>query len=499
MTDKPFAPPMDAASADPRRWIAFVFLLLASFMNLMDVTIVNVALPSMQKNLGATPTDIEWVVSAYVLAFALGLLPFGRLGDIVGRKRMFLIGVTLFTLGSLLCGIAPSIDLLIGARVLQGLAASAMTPQVLAIAQVTFPPTEKGLMFSLFGLSASLAAVCGPIIGGALIAANIAGLDWRPIFLVNIPLGAIAVTAGALVVRRVPPHPGLRNDYIGIGIFGLAMIALVYPLIEGHEAGWPAWVFVTLGVSVGLMGAFYFWQKRRHAANATQLLPLELLQNRNFLLGMLMTTLFASGVPGSFVVIAIFLQTGFGLSPLQSGLTTVPFSLGVMAASLLAGRLGNRFLSPRVATGSLLLAAGFAYLIYELSQVTDQVNEWALLPPFVIAGIGLGTTFGALFQTILSGVPHKDAGSASGALQAFQQVGGALGVAMIGEVFFTWLENGQAWGATSKSAAFVNAATHALIYDIVVFVVVAGLVTLLKPLPMLVGAQAPAAPVVVEV
>jgi EmrB/QacA subfamily drug resistance transporter len=494
----PFHVPQSKADADPRRWVAFVFLLLASFMNLMDVTIVNVALPSMQENLGASPSQIEWVVAAYVLAFALGLLPFGRLGDIVGRKGMFLIGVGLFTLGSLLCGIAPSIETLIGARVLQGLAASAMTPQVLAIAQVSFPPEEKGLMFSLFGLAASLASVCGPIIGGALIAGDFFGLDWRPIFLVNIPIGVLAVIAGALVVVRVPPHPGLRNDYLGIGIFGLAMVLLVFPLIEGRTYGWPWWVFVMIAASVVLMAAFYFWERHRHAQNATQLLPLELLRNRSFLLGTLITTIFASGIPGFFIVVAIFLQTGFGLTPLESGLTTVPFSLGVMAASLLAGRFGSRFLRRRVATGALLLAVGMAYMRFEIGTVGDSVNSWALLPPLVIAGIGLGTTFGALFQSILAGVPHRDAGSGAGSLQAFQQAGGALGVALVGEIFFTWLENAQTWGATSKSSAFVNAASNAIIYEIVVFLLVAALVPFLKALPKDQGQQQWQRPVPVE-
>lgn len=176
-----FHVPQSKADADPRRWVALAVLLLASFMNLIDVTIVNVALPSLQQNLGADPTQIEWVIAAYVLSFALGLLPFGRLGDIVGRTRMFLIGVAAFTLASAFCGLAPSIEWLIVARVLQGLAGAAMTPQVLAIAQVTFPPEEKGQAFSLFGLSSGLAAVAGPIVGGLLIGANLFDLDWRPI------------------------------------------------------------------------------------------------------------------------------------------------------------------------------------------------------------------------------------------------------------------------------------------------------------------------------
>ena len=191
-----FHVPQSKAEADPKRWIALAVLLLASFMNLIDVTIVNVAIPSMQTNLGADPSQIEWVIAAYVLAFALGLLPFGRLGDIVGRTHMFLIGVAAFTVASAACGLAPSIEWLIAARVLQGLAGAMMTPQVLAIATVTFPPEERGQSFSLFGLSAGLAAVAGPIIGGLLIGANLGGLDWRPIFLVNVPVGILAIVLG---------------------------------------------------------------------------------------------------------------------------------------------------------------------------------------------------------------------------------------------------------------------------------------------------------------
>src|SRR3954454_11164846 len=177
-----FHPPQNKAEADPRRWLALAVLLIASFMNLIDVTIVNVAIPSMQKNLGADPSQIEWVIAAYVLAFALGLLPFGRLGDIVGRTNMFLVGVTAFTLASAACGLAPSIEWLIAFRVLQGLAGAVMTPQVLAIATVTFPPEERGQSFSLFGLSAGLAAVAGPIVGGLLVGAQWGGLYSRPIF-----------------------------------------------------------------------------------------------------------------------------------------------------------------------------------------------------------------------------------------------------------------------------------------------------------------------------
>ena len=197
---------------DPRRWTALIIMLLAMFINIVDMSIVNVALPGLQKGLGASSSQIEWVVAAYVLAFALGLLPFGRLGDIAGRKRIFLLGVAGFTLASVLCGIAPNINLLIIARIIQGIAGSMMIPQILAIAQVTFPPKERGFAFSFFGLTAGLASVAGPLMGGLIISANLWGLDWRPIFLVNLPIGIFALIAAWRVVPETPPHPGLSHD-----------------------------------------------------------------------------------------------------------------------------------------------------------------------------------------------------------------------------------------------------------------------------------------------
>ena len=498
MAEQAQAPAAQAAEAPPypRRWIALAVLLLASFMNLMDVTIVNVALPSMQANLGATSSQIEWVVAAYVLAFALGLLPFGRLGDVVGRRGMFIIGVSLFTLASAICGLAPSIEWLIAARVLQGLAGAAMTPQVLSIAQVIFPLRERGLAFSFFGLASGLAAVAGPIIGGSLIAGDFYGLDWRPIFLVNVPFGIFAAVAAWLLIARIPAHSQLRNDFVGILLFGLAILAIVFPLVEGRSYGWPAWAFGLL--VVGLLGlvVFYLWERRRERRGEAALLPVKLLANRNFAIGIVMATIFFSGVPGFFMIIAIFLQVGFGLTPLESGLTVTPFSVGVLVASFISGRLGGRYLSWRVAIGSLLLAAGMLYTRYIIGTVGTVVDHWALLPPLLISGIGLGIGISGLFQTVLLGVPHRDAGSASGSIQAFQQVGGALGVALVGEIFFTWLEHARDWGATSKSDAFVHAAQAATVYEIFAFLSVAVLVLFLKKVPQpqpARGAGAPAA------
>ncbi|MBN9307820.1 MFS transporter, partial [Devosia sp.] len=358
MSAHQFHVPTSKADADPRRWVALAVLLIASFMNLIDVTIVNVALPSLEKNLGAGPNEIEWVIAAYVLSFALGLLPFGRLGDIVGRTHMFLIGVAAFTAASALCGLAPSIEWLIIARVLQGLAGAAMTPQVLAIAQVTFPPEEKGQAFSLFGLSSGLAAVTGPILGGILIGANLGGLDWRPIFLVNVPVGIVAVVAGWYLIPRTPGHPGLKNDFVGIALFVAAMVALVYPLVEGRAFGWPAWAWGMIAGSFALAALFVLWQRRRAAGDKPQLLNFSLISNPNYLLGLLITTIFASGVPAMFMVLSLMLQSGFGFTPLESGLTNTPFSVGVLTVSLFIGRLGQRWLRTRLGLGAAILVVG---------------------------------------------------------------------------------------------------------------------------------------------
>jgi EmrB/QacA subfamily drug resistance transporter len=361
MTKPPFLIPQTVADADPRRWPAFAVLLIANFMNLIDVTIVNVALPSLQKNLGAASSQIEWVIAAYVLAFALGLLPFGRLGDIVGGRATFLLGVSGFTLASALCGIAPNIELLIAARVLQGLAGSMMTPQVLAIVQVTFPPQEKGQAFSLLGLSAGLAAVAGPLMGGLLIGANLWGLDWRPIFLVNVPFGLLALVAGTMLIARIPGNPTLENDYVGIGIFGLATALAVFPLIEGRSYGWPSWAFIMVAAAVVVVAVFYLWERRQEKTGRSELLPAHLLRNGNFLLGAALATLFFSCIPGFFLVLAIFLQSGFGLTPILSGVTTIPFSLGVLVISALSSRFSSEYLRVRLMLGAVVLAIGMAW------------------------------------------------------------------------------------------------------------------------------------------
>lgn len=460
------------------RWIAMAVLLIAGFMNLIDVTIVNVALPSLQSGLAATSSEIEWVVAAYIMAFAIGLLPCGRLGDMIGRRRMFLLGVAVFTMASTLCGVALGINTLIAARILQGIGGAMMAPQTLAIAQVIFPPKERGTAFALFGITAGLAAVSGPLIGGLLINADIMGLGWRPIFLVNIPVGLFAILAG---LKFIPVMQGNRDvgiDLGGIALATAALVLVVFPLIEGRELGWPAWMFGLLVAAVPVAWMFVRWQHHQAAAGAPQLLPVDLMRNGNFMGGALVASLFFSAVPGFFVVFALFLQTGYGLTPLQSGLTTVPFSAGMFFASMLSGKIAARWQRPRIFVGSVMLCVAMTWLQWLIRATAAEVDTLAFLLPLLIAGLGLGTAVSPLFQLVLSNVPQRDAGSAAGGMQSFQQVGGALGVAVMGQLFFSQLlQRGGPEAAGPDYAASLDTAVY---YPIFAFALTALAVLLLK-------------------
>ncbi len=423
----------------PGRWIAMAVLLIAGFMNLIDVTIVNVALPNMQTAFDATSSQIEWVVAAYILFFALCLLPAGRLGDIIGRRQMFIGGVTVFTIGSALCGLAPGIETLVAARIIQAVGAAMMTPQTLAIVPVLFAPQERGAAFALVGLSAGLAAVAGPVVGGLLIGADIYGLGWRPIFLVNLPVGLFAVLAALRYVPNVPGSAGLKNDFVGIAIAAVVLLLVVFPLIEGRQVGWPWWCFAMMAAAVPAGCAFIAWQFGQARRGAAQLVPVRLLQNRNFLIGTGLAAVLFAGVPSFFLVLAIYLQGGFGLTPLQSGLTTVPFSVGVLVASIIAGPLGPRWQRERIALGALLLMGAMLWLRVVVGGTVDAVIWSHFAGPLLVGGLGLGTSISPMFQTVLANVSGRDTGSASGALQSFQQIGAALGVAIVGEVFFSSL------------------------------------------------------------
>ena len=487
MTDTTTAP------ANRTRWVALIVLLVAQFMNLIDVTIVNVALPSMQEAFGASNSQIQWVVAGYILCFALLLLPAGRLGDILGRRQMFVAGVAVFTVGSALCGMAPSIELLIAARLFQAVGAAMMTPQTLAFVPTLFSPQERGAAFALTGLTSGLAAVTGPILGGWLVESNFIDLGWRPIFLVNIPVGLIAIAAGLRYLPRLAPAPGKGLDLIGTLLAGITLFCIIFPLIEGREMGWPAWCFAMMAASLPVAGLFALWLRRQAAGGGAQIIPVSLFGNRAFALGTLLSAMLFSAIPGFFLVLALFLQIGHGLTPLQSGLTTVAFSVGVLIASAASGRLGPRWPRQRIAAGALMMAAAMIWLRLVVQGTGEEVVILAFSPPLLLAGIGLGASISPLFQTILAGVPMADTGAASGGLQAFQQMGGAVGVAIMGEMFFATLGPALA-SATPPHQAYGSALSYAVVYGVFSFGIIAALVWLMPRL----SATAQPSPIPVE-
>ena len=430
------SPGVAGEDVDPRRWLTLVILLLAAFMNLLDVSIVNIAIPSIQRNLNASYADVQWALAGYTLAYALVLITGGRLGDTFGRKRLFLIGVIGFTIMSALCGFAQSPGMLIASRVVQGAMGAIMVPQVLAMIQVMFPPRERIKALAGFGVTAGLGTVSGPLLGGLLIQHNLFGLDWRPIFLINVPVGIIAVAASAVLVResRSPQPP--RLDPVGVGLISAALLLLLYPLVEGRQLGWPAWTFVSMALAAPVLAGFLLYERVKTRRDGSPLVPLSLFRDRGFSAGMGIVIAFFLGIASFGLVLTLFLQLGLGFTPLHAGLTFLPFSLGVLVASGAAARLAPRFGRGVTMAGALISAAGAVSLIAIVHHYGPAVTTWELTPGLAAAGLGLGAVIAPLADIVLDRVPRQHAGSASGVFNTGLQLGNSIGIAVIGVIFF---------------------------------------------------------------
>jgi EmrB/QacA subfamily drug resistance transporter len=376
------------------------------------------------------------VLAGYQLAFAIMLITGGRLGDIYGRKRLFMIGMAGFTLASALCGLAQSPTMLIGSRVLQGLFGAIMFPQILSVIQVTFPPKERATAFGMFGATIGLATITGPLVGGLLIEADLLGLEWRPIFLVNVPIGIAALAAATRFLVESKAPRALRLDLVGVGIVTAGLLLLVFPLVQGRDLDWPLWTFLSMAAAVPVLVGFGLYERRKKARDGSPLVDLDLFRQRSFVPGLAVAGIFFMGIPAFFLIFSLWLQIGLGFSPLHAGLTGAPFAVGSALASAASVRLvptlGRRILS----VGSLLLVAGMGALIWTVDRYGGAVHSWQLLPALLVCGLGLGCVVAPLVNVILAGIRGQDAGAASGVLSTVQQVGGAVGVALIGVVFF---------------------------------------------------------------
>jgi EmrB/QacA subfamily drug resistance transporter len=463
-TNDPILAPSGAVgdSLDPRRWLTLVVLLLAAFMNLLDISIVNIAIPSIQRNLHASYADVQWALAGYTLAYALVLITGGRLGDTFGRKRLFLIGVIGFTLMSALCGAAQTPGMLIASRVAQGAFGAIMIPQVLSVIQVIFPAAERIKALAAFGVTAGLGTVSGPLLGGLLTQHDLFGLDWRPIFLINVPVGIIAVAASAILVResRAPRPP--RLDPIGVGLISAALLMLLYPLVEGRELGWPLWTFVSMAATVPTLAVFIAWERAKDRRDGSPLVQLGLFRQRAFAVGIAIAITFFLGVTSFALILTLFLQIGLGFGPLHAGVTFLPFSVGVLLASGAAARLAPKFGRAVTMTGALVMAGGMTGLIATVHHYGSAVTTWELVPALVVAGLGMGTVLAPLADILLARVQPQDAGSASGIFNTALQLGASIGVAVIGVIFFGLLgsQSGSAAATVSPQLRAGLAAAH---------------------------------------
>ena len=419
------------------RWIAFSAALSASMMDLLDATIANTAAPAIRADLGGSYASLQWIAAAYTIAMAIGLLTGGRLGDMFGRKRVLLIAAGGFTVASLACAVAPSIEFLIAARVVQGAVGAAMVPQVFGMIRELFAPDEMGKAWGVLGPASGLAAVLGPVVAGLLIDADVLGTGWRSIFLVNLPVGAFVVLAGAKYLPSVAPTTTSRRlDGSGMGLAAAGTFLLIYPLVQGHELGWPAWTLAMLAASVPVLAAFGVHQSRRNRAGGTSLLETSVFARRSYVSGLGFAVVFISVMSGLGITLGILMQVGLGWSPLDTSLATAPFALGAFVGSAAGGMTMHKLGRTVLQAGLVFMGAGLAGLFAALEVAGASVGAWDLTAPLTTAGIGLGMVFVPLFDIVLGDVADHEVGSASGVLQSVQSLGMALGVAVIGTLYF---------------------------------------------------------------
>ncbi|MFO1184483.1 MAG: MFS transporter [Bauldia sp.] len=423
--------------APQRRRLVTAIILLAFFMDVLDTSIVNVAIPAIQDGLGASYAAIQWVIAGYSLAFALFLITGGRLGDIFGYRTLFVAGMVGFTIASALSGLAPTIEVLIAARFLQGTMAAVMVPQILSTIQVIYAREERKNVTGFYGAAAGLASVMGPVVGALLIAADIGGLGWRMIFLVNVPVGIAAAIAAALFQPDARSPSPLKIDAVGVGLILLAMLLLMYPLIQGRELDWPAWTFLAMAASLPVFAAFAWSQVAKERRDGSPLLVPGLFALPAFVVGIAINASLYAVIAAFFLTFTIHLQIGLNFSVLAAGLTGIPFSIGIgltagLSGPVLVPRFGRNLLS----VGALTMAAGCGLVAAAAGFFGGALQSWQLAPGLFIAGAGMGMIVAPVVAFILAGVPVQDAGSASGVISAVGQVGSAIGVAVIGVIFF---------------------------------------------------------------
>ncbi|MGH3752376.1 MAG: MFS transporter [Pseudonocardiaceae bacterium] len=440
--------------AYPHRWRALAVTQLAGFMSLLDVSIVAVALPSIQQSLGASAVQVQWVVSGYALAFGLLLVAGGRLGDALGRRRMFLVALTGFVLTSALCGAAPTAGLLVAARLLQGVAAGMLTPQNSGLIQVLFRGPERGRAFGVFGATMGLSTAVGPVLGGLILTAAGGPGGWRWIFYVNVPIGLVALVAAARLVpsrQRTRQRVARQIDVVGMVLLGAGVLCLLLPLVQAGDGG----LWLLFGLAPVLFRLFLRWEQWMVRRDRAPLLDTRLLSaTPGYPTGAALGLVYFVGFSGIWLVFALYFQLGLGYTPLQSGLAVTPFALGAAVSAAVAGRLVHRYGRWLTVVGLGGVAVGLATTALVLYAVPVASAGWVVALPLLVAGVGGGAVISPNITMTLECVPPRMGGAAAGVLQTGQRIGSAIGTAVLAAVFY---------GVVSQGGRYQNAIAAALL------------------------------------
>ncbi|WP_020673775.1 MFS transporter [Amycolatopsis nigrescens] len=437
--------------------LALAAVLVSSFMSFFDFTVVYVALPAIQDDLATSYAAVQWVAIGYALPFALLLITGGRIGDILGHRQAFLIGLLGFTLASAVASVVTSVGLLALTRVLQGIAGAVLAPQVLALFRTLVPPDKRAGAMAAYAGTVGLATMSGPILGGVLVGANLFGLGWRSIFLLNVPLGLVALAGGFLCLPASLGRGRLRLDFGGILLATVTLLLLLCPLMYGQTTGWPWWDWAGLAAFLPALAVFIGHQRRRHGTGKDTLIALPLFRMREFNAGIAVNFVVASVLTGFLFVFAVYLQDGLGYPPPVAGATMAIGAVATTVASMMALRLVKRFGRRTLVVGAVLVVVSFGLIVTSVHFAQTPAGAGELAVALTLFGLGTGLVSTPILNMTMSAVPVSDAGSAAGLFTTFRQIGAAVGVALNGVVYFAVLGTGIAeshTGAIKATALF---------------------------------------------
>ncbi|MGW1493548.1 MFS transporter [Streptomyces sp. NPDC002402] len=416
-------------------WPAVSTVMIGMFMAILDSFIVVVAGPAIQADLGASVGQLQWVLAGYQLSYAMFMITGGRLADLYGRKRVFIVGTAVFTLASLVCALAQNPGTLIVARIVQGLGAALMVPQVFAVITLVVPEKSRHRVFGVLGMVIGMATISGQLVGGLLIGADLFGSDWRAVFWVNVPIGLATILFAMKHVPESRAEGARRLDVPGVVVLSAALLLLTFPLIQGREEGWPWWTGACFVASTAAFGLFVALERNIDKRGGDPLMKLALFSQRSFSLGIVLVLAVYALLTSYYLALSIAMQDGLGMSALGSGLVYTPAAVTFFVFSMIAGRIVPKYGRRVLEVGSVVLAVGYlATAVVLLSG--PRLTPLLVIPTLMVQSVGGGLLITPLLNTVLSRVAPETVGMASGALSTAQQVGGALGVAVIGAVFF---------------------------------------------------------------